>query len=304
MKTVALSADVAALERTRAADYLDLIRPRIAVLVLFTVGAGALLAGGTGVSALLVLHAVFGTALVASGASALNQWLERESDGWMARTANRPLPAGRMTAAEVLVIGLALAGVGLAYLALATTPAAAVAAAASLVGYVALYTPLKAYSVLNTWVGAVPGALPPVIGWTAVRGEVNAEAWVLFAVLFTWQIPHFLAIAWIYREQYAAAGLKMLPGWDRTGQVTAWNMIAWCGLLVAASLVPVALGWTGWLYLAGAVLLGAWFLGGTLAFRASPDNATARRVLRQSLVYLPSLLLGWVLDRALYWMLG
>ncbi len=304
MKSVALPSD-AALARPRIADYLLLVRPRMAVLILFTVGAGALLAGGTGVSLLLVVHAVLGTALVSSGASALNQWLERDSDGWMARTANRPLPAGRMSAGEVFVFGLVLATAGLAYLLLALpTPAAALVAAVSFVGYVGLYTPLKSRTVLNTWVGAVPGALPPVIGWTAVRGDFAVEAWVLFAILFTWQIPHFLAIAWIYREQYAAAGLRMLPGCDETGRLTAWNMILWCGLLLAASFTPQLLGLTGLLYLTGAVLLGAYFLARTLAFRLGRDTATARGVLRASLVYLPSLLLLWVLDRGFYWLLS
>lgn len=307
MKSAVLPTEVVPLPlaRPRLADYLELIRLRVAVLVLFTVGAGALLAGGSAVSLWLVLHAVLGTALVASGASALNQWMERESDAWMARTANRPLPGGRLAPAEVLTFGLILALAGFAYLLLALpTPVAAVVAGISFVGYVGLYTPLKARTVLNTWIGAVPGALPPVIGWTAIHGEVTAEAWALFAILFLWQIPHFLAIAWIYRDQYAHAGLKMLPGWDTTGQVTAWNMIIWCVLMVVASFWPIQLGLVGLLYFTGALFLGAMFLASTLEFRRACDKPSARWVLRASLIYLPSLLLFWMLDRGLYWLLS
>jgi protoheme IX farnesyltransferase len=300
MKTAALP-----LTRPRLADYADLARPKIAVMVLVTVAAGALLAAGPAVSVLLVLHAVLGTALVACGASALNQWLERDSDACMARTANRPLPSGRLSAGEVLAVGIILAVVGLVYLLLAIpTPGAAILAAISLVGYVAVYTPLKSRTVLNTWVGAVPGALPPLIGFVAVRGELTAEAWALFAVLFLWQIPHFLAIAWMYRDQYAAAGLKMLPGDDPTGRLTAGNMIAWCALLIVASVWPFGLGCAGGLYLTAAILLGWLFLRSTLAFRRTSDRPTARRVLLASLVYLPGLLLAWVIDRGLIWLVN
>lgn len=293
------------LARPRLADYLELARPKIAVLVLVTVAAGALLAGGASVSPLLMLHAILGTALVASGASALNQWLERDSDACMARTANRPLPAGRLSSAEVFAFGMLLALVGFLYLLVAIpTPGAALVAAVSFVGYVGLYTPLKARTVLNTWVGAVPGALPPVIGFIAVRGELTPDAWALFAILFLWQIPHFLAIAWMYRDQYAAAGLKMLPGDDTTGKLTAWNMIAWCGLLIAASVWPYFLGTAGVLYLVAALVLGWVFLRSTFAFLAVSDRPTARRVLFASLLYLPGVLMFWVLDRGLVWLVS
>jgi protoheme IX farnesyltransferase len=292
-----------ALARPRAADYLELTKPRVAVLVLFTVAAGVLLAGGKGVSAAVLLHTLLGTALVAAGASALNQLIERHSDGHMRRTENRPLPSGRLLPTEVLVFGCLLGAGGVVYLALALErPAAAVVAAITFVCYVAIYTPLKRLTPLNTLVGAVPGALPPLIGWCAVRGDLDCEALTLFLILFLWQVPHFLAIAWIYREEYARAGLQMLPVVDPQGRRTAQQMIAYCLALLAVSLAPVLLGDAGLLYLAGAVLLGLAFLSGALGFQRLRSTGQARRVLRLSLLYLPGLLALLLLDRAFPWL--
>jgi protoheme IX farnesyltransferase len=300
MKVAAVSVDAAPLERLRIADYLELTKPRIAVLVLVTVGVGALLAGGRGVDKLLLLHAVVGTALVAAGASALNQLLERQRDAQMRRTENRPLPAGRLQPIEALLFGLLLAVAGLAYLALALpTLMAAVVAAVTFVGYVGIYTPLKSVTTLNTLVGAVPGALPPVIGWTAVRGTIDAEALALFAIVFLWQLPHFLAIAWIYREDYARAGYRMVPVVDADGSRTARRMIGFCLLLLIASAAPVLFGPARWLYLAGALALGVGFLAPCIAFGRDHSDRRARRVLRASLVYLPALFVLLLLDRAL-----
>ena len=269
------------------------------MLVLVTVGVGVLLAAGRAVDFALLFHAVAGTALVASGASALNQLMERSRDARMRRTENRPLPAGRLQPVEVLVFGLLLAAVGIAYLVLALPkPTAAVVAAVTFVGYVAVYTPLKPVTTLNTMIGAVPGALPPVIGWTAVRGEVGLEALALFAILFLWQLPHFLAIAWIYRDDYARAGYRMLPVVDPDGRRTARRMAVYCVLLLAASLAPVFFGRAHGLYLAGAVLLGLGFLARALAFGAERSDRRARKVLRASLLYLPGLLALLLLDRA------
>jgi protoheme IX farnesyltransferase len=287
--------------RLRVADYLELTKPRVAVLVLVTVGVGALLAAGRSVDVALLFHAVAGTALVAAGASALNQLLERTPDSRMRRTENRPLPAGRLHPIEVLLFGLLLAAAGLAYLVVALpSPTAAVVAAVTFVGYVAVYTPLKRVTTLNTVIGAVPGALPPVIGWTAVRGEIGPEAWALFAIVFLWQLPHFLAIAWIYRDDYARAGHRMLPVVDPDGRRTARHMAGWCVLLLAASLAPAFFGAARWPYLAGAVLLGLGFLARALAFGAARDDRQARKVLRASLLYLPGLLALLLLDRALF----
>jgi protoheme IX farnesyltransferase len=279
-----------ALVRSRAADYLELTKPRVLVLVLFTVAAGALLAAGTMPDGWLLVHALAGTALVAAGASALNQFLERHSDVHMHRTENRPLPAGRLLPVEVAVFGGALGVGGVGYLA-CTVPhlLAAAVAAVTFVSYVFVYTPLKRLTTLNTLVGAVPGALPPVIGWTAVRGGIDREILLLFAIMFLWQVPHFLAIAWIYRADYARAGLRMLPGVDRTGALTGRQMVAYCLALLAVSLVPALMGTAGAVYAGGALALGLAFLASAVGFARAHTNARARRVLRASLWYLPAL---------------
>ena len=214
------------LTRTRWADYLQLTRPRLCIMALLTVSAGAVLASDGAPDWRIMAHALTGAALVAAGASALNQWSEREVDARMRRTRDRPLPAGRFHPGEVLVLGIASAAGGIVYLAAALPSAlAAVVAALTLLSYVFVYTPLKRRTPLNTLVGAIPGALPPVIGWTAVRGSVGPEAGALFAVLFLWQVPHFLAIAWIHREDYGRAGLCMLPSVDPEGTATGRQMI-------------------------------------------------------------------------------
>ena len=304
MKTAVLAPEaVATRSVSRVSDYIALTKPRIAVLVLFTVAAGALFASGRATDPVVVFNAVLGTALVAAGASALNQLIEKDSDARMRRTANRPLPAGRLQPAEVLVFGSALAAAGLLYLVLTlNSPTAAIVAAITFATYVGVYTPLKARTPLNTLVGAVPGALPPVIGWAAVRGSVDQEALSLFLILFLWQVPHFLAIAWIYRDEYARAGLCMLPGVDPAGRETSRHMITWCLTLIPASLGPVFLGVAGPLYFAGAVALGLTFLIPAIAFGRARNQTSARRVLRASLVYLPGLFALLLVDAALPWL--
>lgn len=297
MNPAALCPEPDVLARSRAADYFALTKPRVAVLVLFTVAAGAFLAGGPAADPLLVFHAVVGTALVAAGASALNQLLERNSDALMRRTETRPLPAGRLQAGEVLAFGILLGVVGVAYLGLALGDLAApLLAAFTFVAYVCVYTPLKRHSTANTLIGAVPGALPPVIGWVAVRGTFDAGAWTLFLIVFVWQVPHFLAIAWIYREDYGRAGLKMLPVADPKGILTARHMVLYCLTLVPASLIPVFLGSAGVIYLCGALLLGLWFLASAVEFARARGTTSARRVLKVSLGYLPGLFVLLLLD--------
>ncbi len=303
MKAAVLAPEQAAAPRiaSRLADYVALAKPRIAVLVLFTVAAGALYAAGRAPDPGVLLHTVLGTALVAAGASALNQWLERESDARMRRTAGRPLPAGRLQPLEVFLVGSGLGVAGLLYLALTLNrPAAALVAAVTFVCYVAVYTPLKARTPLNTLIGAVPGALPPVIGYAAVRGTVDQEAVALFLILFVWQVPHFLAIAWMYRDEYARAGLCMLPCVDPDGTRTGRHMITWCLALIPVSLAPVLPGGAGPVYAAGAVALGTGFLASAIAFRRDRSHAQARAVLRASLVYLPGLFALLLLDAALF----
>ena len=259
--------------------------------------AGAILASGGAPDWPVVLNAVVGSALVAAGASALNQWMERDVDARMRRTQDRPLPAGRLQPGEVLLPGSGLAIGGVVYLAATLTyPLAAVVAALTFLIYVFVYTPLKRLTPLNTLVGAIPGALPPVIGWTAVRGSLNAEIGALFAVLFLWQVPHFLAIAWIHRADYERAGLRMLPSVDQSGDVTGRQMIRYCLALVAASLMPLVVGGAGLVYLAGALYLGIGFLAFAIGFARQPSLTRARTVLRASLVYLPALLTLLLLD--------
>ncbi|HEV3257989.1 MAG TPA: heme o synthase [Gemmataceae bacterium] len=288
------------LTRSRVADYLELTKPRVAVLVLFTVAAGALLAARGTPDLWVLVHVLCGTALVAAGASALNQFIERHSDALMRRTENRPLPSGRLQPLEVLVFGSLLGIAGTVYLALfVRQPLAALVAGATFLSYVFLYTPLKRKTTLNTLVGAVPGALPPVIGWTAVRGSIDAEVVVLFLIVFLWQVPHFLAIAWIYREDYARAGLHMLPTLEHAGGITGRQMLSYCLALIPVSLMPAALNVAGPLYVAGALGLGVLFLGAIVGFVRTHSVGRARRVLRASLVYLPVLLTLLLVDGAL-----
>jgi protoheme IX farnesyltransferase len=277
--------------RPRWLDFLELTKPRISVMVLFTVAIGALLADQTVLDFMQLLHALIGTALVASGASALNQWLERRSDAQMRRTENRPLPAGRLSPTEVAAFGFALGIGGLGYmLAFMTHPLAAVLTGVTFLSYVFVYTPLKRKTTLNTLIGAVPGALPPVIGWTAMTGTLDATALVLFAIVFFWQVPHFLAIAWMYREDYARAGLKMLPILDAEGSATSRQMLLYTLALIPISLLPVLLQGASVMYGFGAVGLGVFFLRSVWGFAATPTQTQARKVLHASLVYLPCVL--------------
>jgi protoheme IX farnesyltransferase len=287
----ALCTEVLPLERSRLADYVELTKPRVAMLVLFTVAIGSWLGARGAPDLTVLLNTVCATGLIAAGASALNQLFERQTDALMRRTEGRPLPSGRLQPMEVLVFGLALALGGLVYLALATAqPAAVLTAAVTFASYAFVYTPLKRCSTLNTLVGAVPGALPPVIGWTATHGSIAPEALALFLILFIWQVPHFLAIAWIYREDYARAGLRMLPGADPSGRMTGRQMAVYCVTLLPVSLLPAWLGQAGPLYLVAALVLGIAFLTSALGFVRNPGDAPARLVLRASLLYLPVLL--------------
>jgi protoheme IX farnesyltransferase len=297
MKATTLLPQAQVRSPARLDDYLQLVRPRIALLVLFTVGAGALLASRGTSDLAVVAHAVIGTALVASGASCLNQLIERDADARMRRTDDRPLPAGRVAPVEALCLGIALGIGGLVYLlASAPSPLAAGLAGLALVGYVGVYTPLKRRTTLNTLVGAVPGALPPVIGWTAVTGRFDAGSLALFLIVFVWQVPHFLAIAWMYRGDYARAGFRMLPVQDARGELTGREMTRYCLALIPVSILPAALGLAGPLYAAAALVLGVLFLKSCVGFAGGPSLPRARRVLRASLMYLPCLLLFLVLN--------
>lgn len=286
---------------SRMADYLAITRPRISFLVLFTVGTGVFYAALPNVSLWLLFHAVLGTALVASGASALNQWMERDTDARMYRTRIRPIPTGRMSAVEAFVFGFLLAFIGAMYLICTMSgPLPALLAALTFASYIAVYTPLKRVTTLNTLIGAIPGAMPPLIGYAAVRGELAAEAWVLFAILFVWQIPHFLAIAWMYREEYARAGLVMLPVVDPEGSMTARQMLLYCVVLIPTGWMPTLVGGASWVFLVGATLLGLYFLRSAIRFTKVRGDYQARQVLRASLLYLPLVLILIVVDRWLF----
>jgi protoheme IX farnesyltransferase len=284
-------------EKTRAALYSDLIKARLTFMVLLTTLVG-FYAGSTGpLDMLLLLHTMLGTALVASGAAALNQWLEREHDAKMRRTEDRPLPSGRMQPSTALVFGGVCGGVGLLYLALAVNPLTSLLGAATLGSYLFIYTPLKRITTLNTIVGAIPGALPPLMGWVAARQQIDRGGWALFAILFFWQLPHFLAIAWIYREDYLRAGFVMLPGVDPAGERTGRQAVSHTLGLLTVSLCPFLFRMAGPVYLFGALGLGLAYLWFALQFSRKMSIPAARRLFLASILYLPLLLGLLVFDK-------
>jgi heme o synthase len=296
-------ADRAAEARPAFADYVELTKPKIATMALVTVAVGYFLGAAPSANLAVLLHTLIGAGLVAAGGSALNCWLERSADARMNRTSNRPLPAGRMTAAEACAFGLTLAAVGVVYLLVAVPHVeAAISAAATGVLYVAVYTPLKRLTAWNTVVGAIPGALPPVIGWCAARGSLSADAIALFAILFIWQLPHFFSIAFLHRHDYARGGMKMLPCVERAdGYWTGVATVATAALLLVVGLTPYFFGSAREFFLAGAAILGLWFLARCVRFAMARTERTARTVLRGSLVYLAGvmalLVADWMLPR-------
>ena len=279
-------------------DFVELTKPRLTALVVVVAVAGAWIAAPGAVQLALLLHLAAGMGLVVGGANALNMVIERDLDARMERTRSRPLPAGRLGAAGAACFGIAAAAVGAVWLAWATTPAAAVVAVTSFALYVGVYTPLKRTTTLNTQVGAISGALPAVIGWAAVRGTVEVHGWLLFAILYLWQIPHFLAIAWMYREDYRRGGFCMLPRMDASGAATARQAVVAALVLLPVSLVPTSAGLAGPLYFVAAAALGTLYLRAALRFwRASEQrDAAARSLMRVSLFYLPLLLLFLLAD--------
>ncbi|MEM9558540.1 MAG: heme o synthase [Acidobacteriota bacterium] len=291
----------AALEpgRDLRADLSALLKPRITLMVVLTTAVGYMLA--TPMVDLWVLAATLvGTGLLSSGSSVFNQVIERRSDALMPRTATRPLPAGRFSVETAVALGLALSLAGTVLLTTAVNHLTALVGLLTLVLYVAAYTPLKRRSSLATIVGAVPGAMPPMMGCTAATGELNMLAWALFGLLFLWQMPHFLAIAWLYRDDYARGGLPMLTVGDSSGSRTWRQMVLYGGALVPVSLLPSVLGYTGIPYMLGALVAGALFLRPALAFGKKPEVGAARRLLIASVLYLPAVLVLMVVDHALF----
>jgi protoheme IX farnesyltransferase len=276
--------------------FVDLTKPRIALMVLVTVAVGFILGTSGGIAYGKLALTLVGTGLVAGGASAWNMILERERDARMKRTANRPLPSGKLSLAEAVVFGSALALSGVALLFLTVNGLASSVAAATFLLYVGCYTPLKAITSLNTVVGAIPGALPPVIGWAASSNRLGVEAWELFLIVFLWQFPHFLAIAWIYREDYARGGHKMLPNIDPDGSLTGRQAMWYASLLVPVGLIPSMIGLGGKFYFAGALILGFFYFYYAFRFWLEVNDRTARRLLRASILYLPLILLLLLLN--------
>ena len=275
--------------RSRAGDFLTLAKPGLNSLVVATTLGGYYMATGRDGNLGTMLATGAGTALVAGGSAAFNQLLERDADARMHRTRNRPLPDGRLQLSEATLFGSVLSIAGLMVLAMGANLMAAAVALATLLTYAAVYTPLKSRTAFSTVVGAIPGALPPVIGWAAGGGSIGPAALALFAIGFCWQLPHFLAIAWIYREDYARAGFPMLPVLEPDGRSTARQAVAYGAALVPASLAPAALGMAGTLYAIGALLLGVFFLALAVRFSMARTVPNARALFFGSLLYLPAL---------------
>jgi len=278
-------------------DYLELTKPRITVLILICTAVGYWFGCGSLFRFSILVHALLGTALLASGTSALNQWYEADSDAKMRRTRQRPLPAGRMKRGHAFIFGVLLSAAGFAELWYGTNLFAAALGLFTLLSYLFLYTPLKQRSPVCTTVGAIPGAMPPLIGYAAAGGGIDARALALFLILFVWQFPHFDAIAWMYRDDYARGGIRMLPVIEPDGESTARRVVVCSLLLIPISLLPAVLGMTGAAYLASAIASGFGLLYFGARLGRERTVASARAVLLASVCYLPALLAVMVLDR-------
>ena len=284
--------------RLRLVDYWVLTKPEVNFLVLISTLVGFYLGERQSLRWALLLHTLLGTLLVASGTATLNEYMEREWDAQMRRTAHRPLPARRLAPAEAFGFGLLLSVLGGLYLALAVNALACALALLTLASYLLIYTPLKRQTSYCTLVGAFPGAAPPLIGWAAVRGNLSVDAWILYAIVFLWQFPHFLAIAWMYRQDYARAGFRMLPEGDEEGRLTARRILFYSAALLPAGLLPALAGMAGMAYLLGALLLGLAFLATSARLAHTMTNNLARRVLLASVLYLPLVFALMMLDKA------
>ncbi len=287
-------------------EYIELTKPRITWLILMSTGIGYFfgLPGSASwwgflkaIPLLSLLHTVLGTGLIASGTAALNQWYEREADRHMRRTAARPLPSGKLSAGRALAFGIGLSIAGFAELWLGVNLLAAAIGAFTLASYLFIYTPMKQRTWWSTTVGAIPGAMPPMIGYAAAAGTITRESWVLFAILFLWQFPHFYSIAWMYKEDYARAGIQMLPVVEPDCRSTARQIVLYGIALIPVSLVPSMLGMSGRIYLVGALLLGLWFLYSGVQVAVERSMVRARNVLVTSVLYLPLIYGLMLLDR-------
>lgn len=278
-------------------DYIALTKPRITWLILMSTGVGYFFGAKNGWNFWTLLHTTIGTGLIASGTAALNQWYEREADAKMRRTQDRPLPSGRLVASRALVFAILISIAGFAELWFGANPLSALLGLFTLLLYLFVYTPLKQRSPHSTTVGSIPGAMPPLIGFAAASGTLTWEAWVLFAILLLWQFPHFYAIAWMYKEDYARAGIRMLPVVEPDGKSTARRILLYSAALIPISLMPKYFAMAGNLYLYGALALGLLFLYAGFRIRNDRTRQQARQVLLASVVYLPVLFSLMLLDR-------
>ncbi len=283
--------------REKLSAYFELTKPRIAFMLVLTSAAGFYLGTSKGFDFVVFINAMIGITLLAFGVATLNQYLERRTDALMERTARRPLPTSKITPGEALVFGVAQCATAELYLWFLVNGLTAVLGLVVIVGYVLLYTPLKTRTTASTAIGAIPGAMPPLMGWTAAANAIDLNAWTLFTLLFLWQFPHFLAIAWMYKDQYAKAGILMLPVVERDGRVTARQIVVFTMMLVPLSLTPFFLGLTGIIYLIGAALLGGWFLWASVSMAKAKTVEKARKLLMVSVIYLPLIFALMVLNR-------
>lgn len=298
VEQLTVGADAGTPTRSRAVfDFAELVKARLTLLVLLTTAVGFYLGATEPIGFARFCNAVFGTALAAAGAAALNQWWERRLDAQMIRTKTRPIPGGRMLPRDAIVVGAVLSICGVAYLFFACNWLSSLLAALTIVVYIFGYTPLKRLTTWNTLVGAVPGALPPMVGWAAARGTAEWPAWSLFAILFFWQMPHFFAIAWMYRDDYARAGFRMLSNSDANGARSGRQSIGFALLLLIASVLPALLGLTSRNYLGIELLLGISFLALAVRFSLRRDVVTARQLFFGSIIYLPLFLIVLVLTK-------
>ena len=283
--------------REKLAAYLELTKPRIAFMLVLTSAAGFYLGSSANFNFVIFTNAMIGITLLAFGVATLNQVWERKTDALMERTAKRPLVVGKVTFNEALIFGLLQCAVAEIYLTFLVNGLTAILGLVVIVGYVLLYTPLKTRTSASTAIGAIPGALPPLMGWTSASNEITLGAWILFALLFLWQFPHFLAIAWMYREQYAKAGILMLPVIEPEGKITAKQIVIFTILLLPISVAPFFIGLAGWVYLIGASVLGIWFLTASIGAARAKTNEKARKLLLVSVIYLPLIFLLMVFNK-------
>ncbi|MBA2606505.1 MAG: protoheme IX farnesyltransferase [Acidobacteria bacterium] len=282
--------------REKIAAYVELTKPRIALMLVLTSAAGFYLGAKDNFDFAVFINSMIGIALLAFGVATLNQCWETKTDALMERTANRPLPSQTLTLPEALIFGISLCIVAEIYLAFLVNNLTAILGLIVIVGYVLLYTPLKTRTSASTAIGAIPGALPPLMGWTSSANEITLSAWILFSILFLWQFPHFLAIACMYREQYAKAGILMLPVVEKDGKLTARQIVIFTVMLLPVSLAPFFIGLAGPVYLLGAIVLGIWFLWASIGAARAKTIEKSRRLLMVSVIYLPILFILMVLN--------